>query len=244
MSTSPEVWLRGPIEGMPVTRWVMAGGARTVSPDARGVRAHLRRARPTTNCGRHRAARMLLAGSLLHLWAARIRRLLTYAPRRAIETPRRRRRWPWSRRRRVPMRRRCWRVSAGPSTRRANNCARRQRTRSTRSGRSGGRALPTTVVGLLFHAAEHSQRHAGQIVTTAALIRGEPRQSRTRSSTRARTPANDHFNELPLAHGVQRRGPRSRSGRAPGRCSRGATTRGRRAACEAGPRPSGRRRRD
>jgi uncharacterized damage-inducible protein DinB len=35
-------------------------------------------------------------------------------------------------------------------------------------GRAG---LPTTVAGLLFHAAEHSQRHAGQIVTTAKILR-------------------------------------------------------------------------
>ncbi len=39
--------------------------------------------------------------------------------------------------------------------------------------RTVGRAsLPTTVIGLLFHAAEHSQRHAGQVVTTARIVRG------------------------------------------------------------------------
>jgi uncharacterized damage-inducible protein DinB len=37
----------------------------------------------------------------------------------------------------------------------------------------GRAALPTTVIGLLFHAAEHSQRHAGQIVTTAKIVRGQ-----------------------------------------------------------------------
>jgi hypothetical protein len=36
----------------------------------------------------------------------------------------------------------------------------------------GRAALPTNVLGLLFHAAEHSQRHAGQIVTTARIVRG------------------------------------------------------------------------
>ena len=30
--------------------------------------------------------------------------------------------------------------------------------------------LPSTVLGLLFHAAEHTQRHVGQIVTTAKLV--------------------------------------------------------------------------
>ena len=35
----------------------------------------------------------------------------------------------------------------------------------------GRAALPSTVIGLLFHAAEHSQRHAGQIATTAKIVR-------------------------------------------------------------------------
>jgi hypothetical protein len=35
-----------------------------------------------------------------------------------------------------------------------------------------GRArLPSTVVGLLFHAAEHTQRHVGQAITTSKLVR-------------------------------------------------------------------------
>jgi hypothetical protein len=38
--------------------------------------------------------------------------------------------------------------------------------------RGVGRArLPTTVLGLLFHAAEHSTRHAGQVITTAKIVR-------------------------------------------------------------------------
>lgn len=32
--------------------------------------------------------------------------------------------------------------------------------------------LPSTVLGLLFHAAEHTQRHVGQIVTTARVVQG------------------------------------------------------------------------
>jgi uncharacterized damage-inducible protein DinB len=35
-----------------------------------------------------------------------------------------------------------------------------------------GRAqLPSTVLGLIFHAAEHAARHTGQVVTTAKLVR-------------------------------------------------------------------------
>lgn len=38
--------------------------------------------------------------------------------------------------------------------------------------RAVGRAqLPSTVLGLLFHAAEHASRHTGQVVTTAKVVR-------------------------------------------------------------------------
>ena len=44
--------------------------------------------------------------------------------------------------------------------------------RSLGERRLVGRAqLPSTVLGLLFHAAEHAQRHTGQVVTTAKLVR-------------------------------------------------------------------------
>jgi hypothetical protein len=39
--------------------------------------------------------------------------------------------------------------------------------------REVGRAkLPSTVLGLLFHAAEHTQRHVGQTITTAKIVAG------------------------------------------------------------------------
>lgn len=36
----------------------------------------------------------------------------------------------------------------------------------------GKKRLPTTVAGLLVHVADHTQRHAGQVVTTAKLVVG------------------------------------------------------------------------
>ena len=36
----------------------------------------------------------------------------------------------------------------------------------------GRKQLPSTVIGLLFHAAEHAQRHAAQIATTVKVVRG------------------------------------------------------------------------
>jgi hypothetical protein len=35
--------------------------------------------------------------------------------------------------------------------------------------------LPSTVIGLLFHSAEHTQRHVGQLVTTAKIIQSAHR---------------------------------------------------------------------
>ena len=45
----------------------------------------------------------------------------------------------------------------------------------------GRERLPTTVAGLLIHCAEHTQRHAGQMVTTAKLIRARTRNPATTS---------------------------------------------------------------
>ena len=36
----------------------------------------------------------------------------------------------------------------------------------------GRSQLPSTVAGLLFHAAEHTQRHMGQLMTTAKIVKG------------------------------------------------------------------------
>lgn len=43
-------------------------------------------------------------------------------------------------------------------------------------GRGVGRAqLPSTVLGLLFHAAEHTTRHVGQLITTLKVVKGGSR---------------------------------------------------------------------
>lgn len=39
----------------------------------------------------------------------------------------------------------------------------------------GRAALPSTVLGLLFHAAEHAQRHTGQVIATAKVVGGGER---------------------------------------------------------------------
>lgn len=39
----------------------------------------------------------------------------------------------------------------------------------------GKRSLPTTLGGLLVHVAEHTQRHVGQAITTAKIVRAQVR---------------------------------------------------------------------
>jgi uncharacterized damage-inducible protein DinB len=37
----------------------------------------------------------------------------------------------------------------------------------------GSRKLPATLGGLLVHVADHTQRHVGQIITTAQVVQGQ-----------------------------------------------------------------------
>ncbi|WP_311196106.1 DinB family protein [Antarcticibacterium sp. 1MA-6-2] len=38
----------------------------------------------------------------------------------------------------------------------------------------GRKKLPSSVIGLLFHAAEHTQRHVGQLLVTASVVKVRP----------------------------------------------------------------------
>jgi uncharacterized damage-inducible protein DinB len=44
----------------------------------------------------------------------------------------------------------------------------------TQERRIGRALLPSTVLGILFHAAEHTTRHAGQLITTVKVVTGRP----------------------------------------------------------------------
>ena len=48
----------------------------------------------------------------------------------------------------------------------------------TAERRIGRSLLPSTVLGVLFHAAEHTTRHAGQLITTVKVVTGrsDPRE--------------------------------------------------------------------
>lgn len=51
--------------------------------------------------------------------------------------------------------------------------------RLAESRKVGRKELPATVIGLLVHIAEHTQRHVGQAIVTAKMVRGMNQAGRT-----------------------------------------------------------------
>jgi uncharacterized damage-inducible protein DinB len=168
MSTPlPEPWLRGPLPGIPALlqpaahAFVMA--REDVETAVRGLSAAEAWMAPpgVTSIGFHVA----------HL-SASTDRLLTYARGEALDDAQRQ---VLARERMVAVERpaidgllAAWLATVDRAL--AQLAATQESTLG--DARTVGRAqLPSTVLGLLFHAAEHASRHTGQIVTTARLVR-------------------------------------------------------------------------
>lgn len=54
------------------------------------------------------------------------------------------------------------------------------RTSLTEKRTVGRKKLPSTVIGLLFHAAEHSQRHLGQLLVTISVVKANTTTSKNK----------------------------------------------------------------
>lgn len=171
---SPEPWLRGPVPGVPSPLQPVAHALLQAMEDVRRVVAPLgaESLRASPGGGAPSAAFHVrhAAGSL--------DRLLTYA-----------RGEPLSAEQRAALA-----AEASPETAEGGPLAalfeaqveralaqlRATDERSLGEGRGVGRArLPSTVLGLLFHAAEHTQRHVGSILTTARVVGQGTSSSRT-----------------------------------------------------------------
>jgi uncharacterized damage-inducible protein DinB len=164
----PEPWLRGPVNGIPgllqpaAHAFIMA--REDVSNAVAGLHAEQLWVTPggITPLGFH----------LVHL-SGSTDRLLTYARGEALSQ---------SQKEALALERRVSEVKPSldellTTWHRTVDEALRQLTATSEAAllepRSVGRAqLPSTVLGLLFHAAEHASRHTGQVVTTAKLVRG------------------------------------------------------------------------
>jgi len=166
MTIEPEVWLRGPVDGVPAELLPAAHAFLQTLEDVAHAAAGLTREQLWRGPG----GAPSVGFHLLHLDGS-TDRLLTYARGERLSADQKA----------------ALAAEQAPSSLDAASLIAKLRVRieaavaalrevpvaTIYEGRTVGRAaLPTTVIGLLFHAAEHSQRHAGQVVTTAKIVRG------------------------------------------------------------------------
>ncbi len=166
MAGQPEVWLRGPVPGVPAPLQPMAHALLWVQEDLERLVAPLTDAQLWT-----RPAGAASAGFHVRHLTGALDRLYTYARAEALSDGQRA----------VLMRERDEAQGDGVATllaaARAGIAAALEQLRRTEpatldDAREVGRAkLPSTVRGLLAHGAEHAVRHAGQVATTAKIVR-------------------------------------------------------------------------
>ena len=163
---SVEAWLRGPLDGVPPLLMPVAHSLTQAKEDLRGAASGLTSA--------ELAARPGGAASIafhLHHIAGSADRLLTYALGRSLSD---------EQMAELRAEREDSGVNAGPLLERIDTVldrvlavVRDTEERELIAERHVGRArLPSTLIGLLFHIAEHTQRHTGQVITTAKILGG------------------------------------------------------------------------
>ena len=162
----PEPWLRGPIAGVPPLLQPAAHGLIHALETAESAAAEL----PEELLWRKPGTAASAGFHLLHL-SGSTDRLFTYARDESLSETQRAALLAEQAPERTGLTRDAllagWRDTVARALRQLAGTA-----ESTLGDpRFVGRArLPSTVLGLLFHAAEHAQRHAGQLVTTAKIV--------------------------------------------------------------------------
>lgn len=169
---APEVWLRGPIEGIPPLLMPAAHALVQAGEDLRSAAADLTVAELWSRPGGAASIGFHLrhiAGSLERLFAYAQGGELTPAQLTAIKqegepgTP--------------PAAAAQLLEGVDGAVERSLRVLGAIAEASLVDARAVGRArLPSNVLGLVFHAAEHAQRHTGQVITTARIVRGLVRQ--------------------------------------------------------------------
>ncbi len=166
---SPEAWLRGPVEGVPDALQPVAHALLQAREEARQLMQNFPAELLWT-----RPAGLASAGFHLQHMAGVVDRLFTYA-----------RGEPLSAEQRQALDREGHEPEAGgrisdlldavdAQVERALHQLRQTQPHALSEPRAvGRRQLPSTVRGLLFHAAEHIQRHFGQLLVTARMQQSE-----------------------------------------------------------------------
>jgi uncharacterized damage-inducible protein DinB len=161
----PEVWLRGPIYGIPPLLGPIVQTLLQAREDARGAAARLTREQLRARPGGAASA----AYHLFHA-AHALDRLMTYARGEMLHE---------SQRAALTVERSGEIESDAAELLDLLDTTIERAIRQLRctperflhdERRVGNAALPSTVFGLLFHAAEHTSRHTGQLITTARIV--------------------------------------------------------------------------
>lgn len=166
--SQPEVWLRGPIAGIAPALMPVAHALLQVREDAERVAAAL----TVEELWRKPGGAASVGFHLKHI-AGSVNRLLTYArgeqldeaQRAALATEQEAGDPPSG----AQVLIHGLQKAVDDALKQLRETPARLLTEERRVGRAG---LPSTVAGLLFHAAEHAQRHIGQLITTVRIVRG------------------------------------------------------------------------
>jgi uncharacterized damage-inducible protein DinB len=157
----PEVWLRGPLPGVPALLQPVAHALLQAREEVEAVMTGFPEELLWT-----RPAGVASVGFHLQHLAGVIDRLLTYAEGASLDQLGALAAEGVNTNVRIP-------ELLSAFSHRVDNAIERLRTidlNTLTEPRSVGRAkLPSTVLGLLFHAAEHTQRHVGQLLVTARV---------------------------------------------------------------------------
>lgn len=168
MAGQPEVWLRGPLPDvapqlMPAAHALMQS-AEDIAAAAAGLTTEELWVKPggAASAGFHIRH---IAGSIDRLLTYVRGELLNEAQRKALATEREPGDPPATAEELIRQ--------AHAAIEQALNVIRATTPEAALEPRGVGRAqLPSSVGGLLFHIAEHTQRHTGQLITTAKIVRG------------------------------------------------------------------------
>jgi len=164
-SSGPEPWLRGPVPGVPALLQPAAHALLQAVEDVRRVVSPLDEGTAMASPGGGAAS---VAFHVRHA-AGSLDRLLTYARGESLSHDQRA--TLVAEERPEPIDGEGLVALFEAQVERALAQLRATDERTLADTRGVGRAkLPSTVLGLLFHAAEHTQRHVGSVITTARVV--------------------------------------------------------------------------
>jgi uncharacterized damage-inducible protein DinB len=165
-ATRPEPWLRGPVAGVPPLLQPAAHALQMSIEDCESAAAHL----ALDELWKSPGGVASVGFHLRHL-AGSTDRLLTYARGATLDDVQRAALAAESTvadpRPNASHLLAAWRAAVASAIAQLAGTSETTLTDRREVGRS---KLPSTVLGLLFHAAEHASRHTGQVVTTAKIV--------------------------------------------------------------------------